>query len=275
MAISRRLLKQLIENDKIVISPYNEDQLQPNGYLLRLGSEITQYDTNDIAFLDTSDSQESLSGTTYTIPDSGFVLDPRRIYRAKLVETVWSDDYSIQISPYEELATHGITANMATNIATNPSGPQYITLTSIQPATIYQNQVVAIAYFTSTEGDGVPSGGIIMWSGNEVPSGWLLCDGTEGTPNLRDRFVLGWGSRSIGDTGGEEEHRLTIDEIPSHSHDAGSLNVTGATNGGGGIEASGASPANRSVQGNTGYTGGDGSHNNMPPYYVLAFIMKI
>ena len=275
MAISRRLLKQLIENDKIVISPYNEDQLQPNGYLLRLGSEITQYDTNDIAFLDTSDSKETLSGTTFTIPESGFVLDPRRIYRARLVETVWSDDYSIQISPYEELATHCITANMATNIATNPSGPQYITLTSIQPATIYQNQIVAIAYFTSTEGDGVPSGGIIMWSGNEVPSGWLLCDGTEGTPNLRDRFVLGWGSRSIGDTGGEEEHTLTIDEIPSHSHDAGSLNVTGATSGGGGIEASGASPANRSVQGHTGSTGGDGSHNNMPPYYVLAFIMKI
>src|SRR5690625_782038 len=51
----------------------------------------------------------------------------------------------------------------------------------------------------------VPGGIIVMWSGThtDIPSGWLLCDGTNGTPDLRDRFILGATSESdIGDTGG-------------------------------------------------------------------------
>jgi hypothetical protein len=51
----------------------------------------------------------------------------------------------------------------------------------------------------------VPSGGIIMWSGSigSVPSGYYLCDGTNGTPDLRDRFVVGSGSTyAVGNTGG-------------------------------------------------------------------------
>ena len=41
----------------------------------------------------------------------------------------------------------------------------------------------------------MPSRGIIMWSGTaaDIPTGWALCDGTNGTPNLTDRFVLGAG----------------------------------------------------------------------------------
>ena len=69
----------------------------------------------------------------------------------------------------------------------------------------------------------IPVGGIILWSGStsNIPTKWHLCDGTNGTPDLRDRFVVGAGSDySVGDTGGEAEHTLTIGEMPRHNHTA-------------------------------------------------------
>lgn len=66
------------------------------------------------------------------------------------------------------------------------------------------------------------SGMIILWSGSadNIPDGWVLCDGNNNTPNLTDRFVLGAGAQyEVGATGGEESHTLTIDEMPSHNHE--------------------------------------------------------
>jgi hypothetical protein len=74
----------------------------------------------------------------------------------------------------------------------------------------------------------VPAGFIGMWSGavGAIPAGWLLCDGTNGTPDLRGRFVLGAGGAfGVGSAGGQasvnwsvDGHALTISEIPSHNH---------------------------------------------------------
>ena len=67
----------------------------------------------------------------------------------------------------------------------------------------------------------VPSGIICMWSGEStaIPNGWHLCDGSSGTPDLRDRFIVGAGSTyKVKDTGGEATHKLTTNEIPSHNH---------------------------------------------------------
>lgn len=120
----------------------------------------------------------------------------------------------------------------------------------------------------------VPKGAIIIWSGalTEIPVGWALCDGTNGTPDLRGRFVLGAGNTySVGSTGGEETHTLTIEEMPSHSHE---INRTFSSGGGG----SGGGDINTSGSGKTPFslleTGGSQSHNNMPPYYCLCYIMK-
>lgn len=67
------------------------------------------------------------------------------------------------------------------------------------------------------------TGIIIMWSDTlgTIPSGWIICDGNNGTPDLRDTFVKCVPNSGInpGDTGGEAEHNLTISEIPNHDHD--------------------------------------------------------
>ena len=66
-----------------------------------------------------------------------------------------------------------------------------------------------------------PSGAAIMWYGNIafIPSGWLLCDGTNGTPDLRDRFVVCAGSSySVGDVGGSNTVTLTETTMAPHSH---------------------------------------------------------
>ncbi len=149
----------------------------------------------------------------------------------------------------------------------------------------------------------MPSGGIIIWSGAivDVPSGWYLCDGNNGTPNLRDRFVVGAGSTyAVGDTGGAETHTLTLDEIPAHNHGGGnhshgvtdpghahsisSRNQDGSSNkaregdpsGGGGVITNSATTG-ISIQ-NSGTIistqGGGLAHNNLPPYFALAYIMK-
>lgn len=144
--------------------------------------------------------------------------------------------------------------------------------------------------------EGVPSGVIAMWSGTvaNVPTGWNICDGTNSTPDLRERFIVGSATDSgatydIGDTGGAASVTLTTSQIPSHNHSGNTSNTgnhshtfgIGNNYGSGGVWASNYT-GSRSTS-NTGAhshslsinnTGGGQSHENRPPYYALAFIMK-
>ena len=131
---------------------------------------------------------------------------------------------------------------------------------------------------TLTAGGAVPSGGIIIWSGaaNAIPSGWVLCNGQNSTPDLRDRFVVGAGSGSsysVGDTGGANSVTLTTNQIPSHTH-----SYVGHTYPGSGPEQNqSGGPEDRTsfnVNKTTGSTGSGQSHENRPPYYALCYIMK-
>ena len=69
----------------------------------------------------------------------------------------------------------------------------------------------------------VPSGAIFIWSGSvaSIPSGYVLCNGSNSTPDLRNRFVVGAGTGSaysLNDTGGSNTVTLTTGHLPSHSH---------------------------------------------------------
>ena len=123
----------------------------------------------------------------------------------------------------------------------------------------------------------IPPGVIVMWSGavSEIPNGWVLCDGNNGTPCLLDRFVVGAGSTyNVGDTGGEATHKLTVLELPRHVH---SLNMIDKEDTLAPVKNILGTKGNSYGSNNamTGVQGDDKPHNNMPPYYALCYIMKI
>jgi microcystin-dependent protein len=115
-----------------------------------------------------------------------------------------------------------------------------------------------------------------------APQGWVICDGQNSTPDLRGRFILGAdptnarGSAIVkipNNSGGTENEFLNIHQIPPHTHDDKYTQV--------GYIAINAGNGNRKVASSHGYffdqTGSVGSgqsHNNMPPYWILIYIMK-
>jgi hypothetical protein len=126
----------------------------------------------------------------------------------------------------------------------------------------------------------IPSGAIIMWNGaiSAIPGGWQLCDGTGGTPNLTDRFIVGAGSSyAVGATGGAAQVTLTIDQIPAHTHSYSDKYTDGnRDNGSHAWNATNDKDPRYVVENKiTGATGGNQPHENRPPYYALAFICKL
>ena len=118
------------------------------------------------------------------------------------------------------------------------------------------------------------TGMIILWYGNtgNIPTGFVLCDGNNSTPDLRDRFVVGAGSAySPGDTGGANSVTLTVNQIPAHTHTYIDQYVA-INNGYRPWPASNNDCGARNVD--SGSTGGGQSHENRPPYYALCYIMK-
>ena len=121
----------------------------------------------------------------------------------------------------------------------------------------------------------IPTGVILLWSGaiSAIPTGWTLCDGTAGTPNLTDRFVIhadadAAGTNNVGDTGGASTHALSTGELPSHTH---GISIT---DGGGGSNFIQRATGSDDGTINTDAAGSGAAHTNRDKYYALAYIMK-
>jgi hypothetical protein len=170
-------------------------------------------------------------------------------------------------------------------------------------------QVATTAFVTTAVAASFPTGGIIMWSGSvaSIPSGWALCNGSNGTPDLRNRFVVGAGSTyAVAATGGSAD-AITV----AHTHTfsgSGSTSENGLhfhnyPKGGGsdgpreavaidenvnsaytsstnlspdrGTDEKGNHTHTVTVSGTTASTGSSATNANLPPYYALAYIMKL
>lgn len=171
-------------------------------------------------------------------------------------------------------------------------------------------KVATTAFVTAAVLAALPAGVITIWSGSSgaIPTGWLLCNGTSGTPDLRDKFVVGAGSTyAVNATGGSanatlvsHSHTITITD-PGHDHTANvtdpghTHNLPGGTSSGGTIQtqlgvnstaSNGVSSSNTTgitvdnVSNTTGITassntqGSSATNANLPPYYALCYIMK-
>ncbi len=226
------------------------------------------------------------------------------------------------------------------NTFTSPNGkgllPTNVPLTSITDVvTVTSPATSLLIYNTATAGSGtaaiapgyyywdgtqwvsfkvsVPTGIIVMWSGSvgSIPSGWAFCDGTNSTPDLRDRFILASGTtNAVASTGGNNNVTLTIAELPAHLHtgtttnDGNHFHTQGANSAGVFYSAplpaelntglasgsqfadAGASGISRggfqtSITGNHNHTfttdamPAATSFDNRPAYYTLAYIMKL
>ncbi len=137
-----------------------------------------------------------------------------------------------------------------------------------------------------------PSGVIVLWSGSigSIPVGWYLCNGSNGTPDLRDRFVVGAGSTYAVDATGGSANAIVVSHThtatstvtdPGHTH---SLNNVIKDGGGNSGRMDAAQALNQTATGSntTGITvattidsqGVSGTNANLPPYYALCYIMK-
>lgn len=158
-------------------------------------------------------------------------------------------------SDYEDLKTK-VDTNI-TNIATNTTD-----ITNIK------NEIKNLQ-------DAMPVGSIIMFNGKaeEIPSGWAICDGTNGTPNLIDRFILG--STYCGGIGGKSQVTLSVSQLPPHRHKVLKSWYGKADNANDRQVVRWDETVDTNSQVWTGETGLGMPIDIMPPYYRLIYIMKV
>lgn len=146
----------------------------------------------------------------------------------------------------------------------------------------------------SATGATIPAGLISLWSGSigSIPTGWYLCDGTNGTPDLRDRFIVGAGTTyAVTATGGSTDavvvahtHTATSTSVvtdPGHFHNNAVSSYQNPASTGGASPYGGNAPTTTNTTGITvattttnASTGVSGVNANLPPYYALAYIMR-
>ena len=222
--------------------------------------------------------------TNFAIKDSLVTTDPAKIIKGTDIDNEYNA-ISNAIASKADVNSPALTGTPTAPTATAGTNTTQIATTAF-----------AIA-------NGIPSGCIVLWSGSvaSIPSGWVLCNGSSGTPDLRNRFVVGAGSAyAVAATGGSADatlvsHSHSVSD-PGHAHgvsDPGHSHTVAlyGPNGGGGNpggDLNTSSPATYGTSGSgtgisiqgagTGISiqssGSSATNANLPPYYALAYIMK-
>ena len=205
------------------------------------------------------------SGSTGNLPnqvDAGLKYNPSTNL---LTTTVTTAQVAQNLTGTPSISVNAITASGS--VTANSFIGDGSNLTNIQAGQVVGNSIFV-------------QGMIIMWNSTvaTIPTGFVLCDGSNGTPDLRGRFVVGHHPNNneydINDTGGSESVTLSINQMPSHKHDTTFDNKKYFPGGGStsiSFGGAGGYPADTFTMSNEG---GGQSHENRPPYYTLCYIMK-
>jgi hypothetical protein len=154
-------------------------------------------------------------------------------------------------------------------------------------------QIATTAFVADAIVNRIPAGVITLWFGSiiSIPAGWALCNGASGTPDLRNRFIVGAGSTYAVDAVGGSANAVVVDHThlatsgvsdPGHAHSYTSPSGTdnGGISGGSVVDTTVSSTTGTAFTGITVATtvanaGSSGTNANLPPYYALAYIMKL
>ena len=244
----------------------------------------------------------NVTGTVVTTGDTGTVatgmIADSAIISAKIADGAiqQQDLASNAVTTAKILASAVTTAKIADSTGTSDGvttakiADQAVTLAKLPHGTgstdgkfLRANNGADPTFETIPTPSGFVTGMIIMWNSTvaSIPSGFVLCDGNNSTPDLRDKFIVGAKqddsgtaktnvTGSLTQTGGSATHTLTEAEMPSHVHHVQITTDSGSPFGS--VFAAG----NNSSQGFVATTskGSGNAHNNLPPYYALCFIMK-
>lgn len=156
-----------------------------------------------------------VKSTNFAIKDSLVTTDPSKIIKGTDIDNEYNA-IANAIASKADTNSPGLTGTPTAPTATAGSNT---------------NQLANTNFVTAALATLIPTGIITLWSGAvaAVPVGWALCNGSSGTPDLRDRFVVGAGSSyAVGATGGANTVTLDATMIPSHTH---SLTASGTTSG--------------------------------------------
>ena len=168
---------------------------------------------------------------------------------------------------------------------------KFVLQTSVGTTIGTYDNIYGIVGTQSSSGTTIPTGLISLWYGSigSIPTGWYLCDGSNGTPDLRDRFIVGAGNTyAVTASGGSTDaivvsHTHTATSVvtdPGHVHNylsntGGSIGIVTPNQNTGGQNNTTQSAVTGITVATTNATAGiSGTNANLPPYYALAYVMK-
>jgi hypothetical protein len=127
-----------------------------------------------------------------------------------------------------------------------------------------------------------PEGSIVAYTGSisDIPEGWRICDGKDHLPDLRDRFILGSDSSGFGKKDGEKYVTLTENQIPEHYHFFYINDINMHNSDVTAVHKHNETLVSYKLQngvnlGPTNTIGKSNSHNNMPPFYKVIYLIRV